>query len=539
MSVSEDIAWFKKNFAAEALPRLTGTPLSFDLICAIAVQETGELWRNLRRSHSREEVLRLAVGDTISAPRRRAFPKNKAALIAEPRGEEMFKLANQLLKDMADATGIKAYKKAAALPDKFVHGYGIFQNDLQHFKDDPDYFLEQRWTDPGAIFDKLMGELRHALASLKFTGKTTLTDQESSFVAIVYNTGFGNFKAAEGLKQGFFDGAQFYGEHIDSFLKIARAVPTPSIGTTDVAHPSAPVSVPATPAPTPGAAPSRSVVTAAKAEFDRFQGVDEGTQPLRDRIADYYEAGGGSRSLDPTRNENAWSAAFISFCVKQGGATAAQFKFNLSHSVFVHAAIANAHANSGVFRGHRVGEHAVRLGDIVHHNRDGGTLGFEFARDHTGYPSHSCIVVGFEMRDGVRHAITVGGNEGLAGGSGTVGTKAFALNANGFLDQSRIGPRLICVIENLLEQAAAPAPAMTPGRYVVRVRQRSSLFIRGGPGSSFAKLDAFPNGLPRGTELTVIAFQGTPHGPWALVDLQGDGDRDGFVSAAFIDPLPA
>ena len=71
---------------------------------------------------------------------------------------------------------------------------------------------------------------------------------------------------------------------------------------------------------------------------------------MRSRIADYYEAGGGSRNLDPTLNENAWSAAFVSFCVKQSGATPAQFKFNLSHSVFVRAAIANADANRGVFR---------------------------------------------------------------------------------------------------------------------------------------------------------------------------------------------
>src|SRR5215213_7272602 len=112
-----------------------------------------------------------------------------------------------------------------------------------------------------------------------------------------------------------------------------------------------------------------SIVEIAKAEFDRFHGIDEGSKPLRGRIADYYEAGGGSRNLDPTLDENAWSAAFVSFCVKQSGATAAQFKFNLSHSVFVRAAIANAEANRGVFRGHRVTEHAPRLGDLIHHNR--------------------------------------------------------------------------------------------------------------------------------------------------------------------------
>src|SRR5258708_5905196 len=83
----------------------------------------------------------------------------------------------------------------------------------------------------------------------------------------------------------------------------------------------------------------RSIVAIAKAEFDRFHGINEGDEPLRGRIADYYEAAGGSRDLDPTLDENAWSAAFVSFCVKQSGATADQFKFSMLHSVYVKAAI--------------------------------------------------------------------------------------------------------------------------------------------------------------------------------------------------------
>jgi hypothetical protein len=94
-------------------------------------------------------------------------------------------------------------------------------------------------------------------------------------------------------------------------------------------------------------AKKRSIIVIANQEFDTYHGINEGNEPLRTRIADYYEAGGGSRDLDPTRDENAWSAAFISFCVKQSGATASQFKFNLLHSVYVKEAIANADANRG------------------------------------------------------------------------------------------------------------------------------------------------------------------------------------------------
>ncbi len=273
-----------------------------------------------------------------------------------------------------------------------------------------------------------------------------------------------------------------------------------------------------------------SIVAVAKGEFDQFHGINEGAQPLRGRIADYYQAGGGSRNLDPTLDENAWSAAFVSFCVKQSGATSDQFKFNLRHSVFVHAAIANADADRGVFRGHRITEHAPKLGDIVHHNRSGATLSFDFARSHADYPSHSAIVVDFDVHNGVRRAVTIGGNEFLATGSGTVGKKFFPLDANGFLDQSAIGAKLISVIENQLA-AGVPIPAMPLGPHIVNVR--TDLKLRGGPGTAFPIVRSLANG----TRLNVLEFNDGPSGRWALVDLEGDGVKDGFVFAKFIDPI--
>lgn len=524
MAVKDELKWFKDNFAEDVMPALAGTPLSFDLIAAMAFQETGELWSRMRQHLPRDEVLRLAVGDTLDAPNRSAFPKNKAALVAAERGQEMFELAHRLLGEMAEATGIEAYRDLAVRPHKFVHGYGIFQYDLQFFREDPDFFLGQRWTSIEACVGKMMEELNRAVDRLGFSGKTSLTDLESAFVAIVYNAGFGNFKESRGLEQGHFDGAHFYGENIHRFIKIAHTIPTP--------QPAAPAQPAAAAGAAAGAAAAAepAVVAVAKAEFQRFHGIDEGSQPLRGRIADYYEAGGGSRNLDPTRNENAWSAAFVSFCVKKSGATADQFKFNLRHSVFVHAAIANAAANRGVFRGHRIGEHAPKLGDIIQHNRDGGALTFEFARTHAEYPSHSAIVVGFDTQNGVRRAVTIGGNEFMPGGSGTVGRKFFALDANGFLDQEAIGPKLICVVENLLAGAAA---AMAPGPHVVSVR--TDLNLRSGPGPGFPIIRA----LPDGTRLDVLEIEDNASGKWALVDLEGDRVKDGFVFAKFLVPAAA
>jgi Uncharacterized protein conserved in bacteria (DUF2272)/Bacterial SH3 domain len=293
----------------------------------------------------------------------------------------------------------------------------------------------------------------------------------------------------------------------------------------------APASNVAIPPRLTAAASPPAVVGIAKVEFDHFHGIDEGDEPLRSRIADYYEAAGGSRTLDPTSNDNAWSAAFVSFCMKQSGATAAQFKFSMLHSVYVHAAIANAIADRGVFRGHRVTEYAPKPGDLIHHNRSGGTFGFNFARDNAVYSSHSAIVVDFENRAGVRHAITIGGNEAIAGGTGTVGKKAFPLKSDGLLDQSAISVKLISVVENQL--AGTPLLAGSGGQFVVNVR--SDLKLRGGPGVDFPVIRPLLNG----TQLTVLEFQDTPDGRWALVDIEGDGVKDGFVFAKFIDPVVA
>lgn len=528
MAIRDEIAWFKGQFAADVTPALAGTPLSFDLISALAFQESGELWSKLRLHLPRNEVLRLSVGDTLDEPNRSAFPKNRDALLAAPRGQQMFDLAHQLLVEMADGTGIEAYQHLAVRPEKFLHGYGIFQYDLQFFRRDPDFFLTQRWNDINACIDKMMTELRTALQQLGFSDKSSLTDLQSAYVGIVYNTGFGNFREAKGLKQGHNDGMFFYGENIDRFLKIAHDIspPTPVIA---AAPAPAEVAAPVTPQPIAG----RSIVAIAKAEFDRFHGINEGDQPLRGRIADYYEAAGGSRELDPTRDENAWSAAFVSFCVKQSGATANQFKFSMLHSVYVKAAIANMDAGRGVFRGHPITDYAPKSGDLIHHNRSGGTITFDFARAHDGYPSHSAIVVDFEMHNGVRNAVTIGGNEFLAGGTGTVGSKLFPLDANGFLDQSAIGPRLICVVENQLAAGALiemPTP-MPLGAYVVNVR--TDLKLRGGPGTEFPALKSLLNG----TSLNVLEFDDVASGVWALVDLEGDGVKDGYVFAQFIEPV--
>ena len=73
-------------------------------------------------------------------------------------------------------------------------------------------------------------------------------------------------------------------------------------------------------------------------------------------------------------------------------------------------------------------------------------------------------------------------------------------------------------------------PAVLLGPHVVNVR--TDLKLRGGPGTEFPIVRSLANG----TRLNVLEFLPGSGGTWALVDLEGDGIKDGFVFAQFIDP---
>ena len=229
MPTTQDVAWFKSQFREAIVPALAATPFSVDMVTAIACQETGGIWSVLRRKGlSTERILQLCVGDTIDGTAtggRRAFPKNKAELITASDGARMFELARQGLIDMAGY--IRGYSGAAARPDKFCHGFGIFQLDLQFFRTDPAYFLEQHYADFGIAVQRCIAELRAALKRIGWAGKTSLSDHEMAAVAIAYNTG--RYNPAKGLKQGYFDGTKFYGENFFGYLQLAHSVQVPAV----------------------------------------------------------------------------------------------------------------------------------------------------------------------------------------------------------------------------------------------------------------------------------------------------------------------
>lgn len=236
----DDMRWFKRNFQALIAPALAGTPLTVDLIVAIACQETGFIWSKLRRDGlATTRVLELCIGDVIDAKPdgkgRRAFPKNRADLLTHPQGAAMFAIARQGLLDMA--AHIPGYNAAVANPDKFCRGYGVFQRDLQFFRGDSQYFLQQRYSHFDATLAMCIAELKRGLRKLGFEQRSQLSDLELAHLAIAYNTG--GFKPAKGLKQGHFNGQKFYGEQVFEFIRQSKTV-------------SADGQAPAMPAPAPG-----------------------------------------------------------------------------------------------------------------------------------------------------------------------------------------------------------------------------------------------------------------------------------------------
>ncbi len=252
---TDALRWFKQTFGNELVAAAAGTPFSVDLLVAIAAQETGEIWAPLRNKLGVPDLLSICVGDTLDADKGRvAFPRTRAHLVAAPRGEEMFRIAHDALVSMA--RHVPGYAKVAKRPDKFCHGFGIFQYDLQFFPTDPDYFLQGRWREFRFTLRKCLSELHAAAKRTGLNGRPALSDLEQVAVAIAYNAGV--FRPKKGLKQGHRspDG-RFYGENILDYLRLSQSLSTAA----------APAVVQAA-APGPAALPPPTPVTAQGPVFE-------------------------------------------------------------------------------------------------------------------------------------------------------------------------------------------------------------------------------------------------------------------------------
>jgi hypothetical protein len=141
--------------------------------------------------------------------------------------------------------------------------------------------------------------------------------------------------------------------------------------------------------------------------------------------------------------KTAWSAVFVSWCVKTAGASAKEFVFARAHAKFVNAAIKNALNGEGVFRGLEIDKYAPQIGDIIQNNRGGNKFTYDYARTHSAYESHSAIVTEVGVDHDGHYLMTIGGNE-----SDSIRRKMIRLDSKGLIIQRKINP-YICVIEDL------------------------------------------------------------------------------------------
>ncbi|WP_446809013.1 hypothetical protein ACH50O_17395 [Methylomonas sp. 2BW1-5-20] len=223
MPTKNDMLWFKNEFHQKIEAAVSGSPFTLDMLTAIASQETGYIWGILRsKGLPTATILELCVGDTLD--RTKNFPKDKDDLVKVANGDKMFDIARRALLDMANETGDKVYLKVSKNPDKFCHGFGIFQYDIQFFKNSPDYFLNKEYADFDRCLSKCLEELRRGLKRIGLDKNKVLTNLEMAAVAIAYNTG--GYNPRKGIRQGYYDkdNDKYYGEYFFDYLRLAQTV---------------------------------------------------------------------------------------------------------------------------------------------------------------------------------------------------------------------------------------------------------------------------------------------------------------------------
>ena len=148
------ITWMKKEFTPQMQAAVLNTPFSIDTLCGIACQETAYVWMNWLVQRSTDEILGLCVFDAsgdFPGTQRRAFPKN-TAVFREKFGEA---LTTMLIGEANTSRKVRGLKAA-----QWVYkGYGIYQYDLQHILEDPDFFKEKLWYSYDECLKKVMKEL--------------------------------------------------------------------------------------------------------------------------------------------------------------------------------------------------------------------------------------------------------------------------------------------------------------------------------------------------------------------------------------------
>ena len=144
----------------------------------------------------------------------------------------------------------------------------------------------------------------------------------------------------------------------------------------------------------------RRSVRIAKKELDRWNKRKETSSETLPYLQEYWRTLGWKD--DQWSTGTAWSGAFISYVMKKARATKEDFTFSARHSVYIQKAIENKQNKRKGFKGYKLDEKKVELGDLVCYSRQGG-VGYDTKGE---YISHCDIVVAIDGDN----ALAVGGN---------------------------------------------------------------------------------------------------------------------------------
>lgn len=149
-----------------------------------------------------------------------------------------------------------------------------------------------------------------------------------------------------------------------------------------------------------------------------ISGGFEANQGFSERVNKYWRVGTG-QNFSGSDRDVAWSSAFISYLMKEGGA-GDKFVYSPSHSKYITDSIANRKQGklNEAFVGYKVNEVAPEVGDLVCYSRQGGVN-----YDTTGsYLSHCDLVVAKKPNE----IEVIGGNVNQA-----VAKKILSTDSNG------------------------------------------------------------------------------------------------------------
>ena len=147
----------------------------------------------------------------------------------------------------------------------------------------------------------------------------------------------------------------------------------------------------------------KKLVKLANEELQRWNNgtIKEGNTLLMPTLRNYWKVGTRTNASDNYYKNNAWSATFVSYLMRQAGA-GDSWKYSTLHSDYIQAAKRNRKNNIKTFQAFRKNETPVSVGDLICYPRQDGVT----YDTPGGYFAHCDIVTKIDPGT----ATAVGGN---------------------------------------------------------------------------------------------------------------------------------